>query len=72
MPTGLSLAKIFALPSRPQSDEARIAATQMVPVEKSLKPDEKYCMMDSGAGCTASDAEKEIGAHRVLNVKRKQ
>ena len=43
------LAKIFALPPGPQSNEARIADTQMLPVDKSLKPGEKYCMMDPGA-----------------------
>ena len=65
------LVKIFAVPSGPQSNEARIAATQMVQVDKSLKPGEKYCMMDSGAGCNAADAKKEFGAHRVKSVKRK-
>ena len=65
------LAKIFALPSGSQSNEARIAATQTVPVDKSLKPGEKYCMMDSGAGCNAADAKKEFGAYCVQNVKQK-
>ena len=63
------LVKIFALPSGPQSNEARIAATQMLRVDKNLKPGEKYCMMDSSAGCNAADAKKEFGAHRVRSVK---
>ena len=66
------LAKIFALPSGPQSNEARIAATQMVPVEKNLKPGEKYCVMDSGAECNAADAKKAFGAYHVQHVKHKQ
>ena len=44
----------------------------MVPVDKSLKPGEKYCMMDSGAGCNAADAKKEFGAHRDQRVKHGQ
>ena len=63
------LAKIFAPPSGPQSNEARMAATQMVPVDESLKPGEKYCMMESGAGCNAADAKKEFGAYRVQSVR---
>ena len=66
------LSKIFGLPSGPQSDEARIAATQFCLVDKSLKPCETYCMMDSGAGCNAADAKKEFGAYRVQNVNHKQ
>ena len=63
------LVNIFALPSGPQSNEARIAAAQMVPVDKSLKPGATYRMMDPGAGCDAADAKKEFGAHRVKSVK---
>ena len=66
------LIKILAKPSGQQSNEACIAAAQMVPVDKSLKPGEKHCMMDSGAGCNAADAKKEFGAHRVKNVKHHQ
>ena len=44
----------------------------MVLVDKSLKPGEKYCMVDSSAGCNAADAKNEFGADRVQNVKHKQ
>ena len=44
----------------------------MIPVDKNLKPGEKYCMMNSGAECYAADAKKEFGAHRVRSVKQKQ
>ena len=37
-----------------------------------MKPGEKYCMIDSGAGCNAAGAKKEFGAHRVKSVKHKQ
>ena len=66
------LVKIFALPLGPQSNEARIAISQMVPVDKSLKPGEKYCMMDSGAGYNAADAKKELVSYRVQSVRNKQ
>ena len=66
------LIKMFAMPSGRQSRKARFAATQMVPVDKSLKPGEKDCIMDSGAGCNAADATKEFVARRVKSVKHKQ
>ena len=66
------LIKISAMPSGQPSDEARIAATQMVPVDKSLKPGETYCMMDSGAGCNAADAKKGFGSHRANSAKHQQ
>ena len=59
------LTKICALLSGPQSDEARIAATQTVPFDTSLKPGEKDCMMGSDPRCNAADAKKEFGAYRV-------
>ena len=66
------LIKMFAMPSRQQSNEDCIAATQKAPADKSLKPGERYCMMDSGAGCKAADAKKEFGSHRIRSVKHKQ
>ena len=44
----------------------------MVPVDKSLKTGEKYCMMDSGAGCNAADAKQEFGACRIQSVRNEQ
>ena len=42
------------------------------PLTNTLKPGEKYCMMDSGAGCNAADAKKEFGAYRIQSVRKTQ
>ena len=66
------LINMLAMSSGQKPNEGCIAATQMVPVHRGLKPGRKYSMMDPGAGCNAADAKKELGAQHVKSVKHKQ
>lgn len=50
--------KVFALP---EGERAKQCA---MPDSHGLKKGEKWCMMDSGAGCHAADAKKEFPHHR--------
>ena len=63
------LAQRFAMPENGRTDEAPLCDAKMAPSDKSLKKGQKWCMMDSGAGCHAANRKKDVANFQTKKTK---
>ena len=51
---------------------AIMKASKLTPSDHSLKSGERWCMMDSGAGCNAANRQKEFPKYQIKNGSKKR
>ena len=57
------------MPKAGRTDEALLCAAKMAPSDKSCKKKDKWCMMDSGAGCHAANRKKDVANAQTKKTK---
>ena len=63
---------VAALPEGQDVKTAIMKAGKLTPSDHSLKPGERWCMMDSGAGCNAAKRKKEFPKYQIKNGSKKR